>query len=291
MLLGKPKDKFEVYNDLDDELVNLFHCVKDRPAELLLELGLLPVNSRTEFQEWLHFHNGGRDPEIYLPTQAEILDRLIPKEWAQELKNALQTRADYREVRQAAAYFKRVRCSYSSSGRSFACQPCNIKNFFGQIGEMSLRVEDVIIENQSFEVLIPHYDRGDSFFYLDPPYFNSEYVYDADFDWEQHVLLRDILASIKGIALEDSAADSFALAGFQRGSLCSSGSQGYGVSFRAVSGLHVDRADRLRLCAVSDFSLWRGWTLDRNVGGMDGSNRIFGTQTAFWKMAETGRKG
>lgn len=27
MLLGKPKDKFEVYNDLDDELVNLFRCV------------------------------------------------------------------------------------------------------------------------------------------------------------------------------------------------------------------------------------------------------------------------
>ena len=45
MLLGKPKDKFEVYNDLDDELVNLFRCVRDRPAEFLLELGLLPLNS------------------------------------------------------------------------------------------------------------------------------------------------------------------------------------------------------------------------------------------------------
>ena len=52
MLLGKPKDKFEVYNDLDDELVNLFRCVRDRPAEFLLELGLLPLNSRTEFGEW-----------------------------------------------------------------------------------------------------------------------------------------------------------------------------------------------------------------------------------------------
>ena len=62
MLLGKPKDKFEVYNDLDDELVNLFRCVRDRPAEFLLELGLLPLNSRTEFGEWLKFQTGRRDP-------------------------------------------------------------------------------------------------------------------------------------------------------------------------------------------------------------------------------------
>ena len=45
---------------------------------------------------------------------------------------------------------------------------------------------------------IPHYDREDAFFYLDPPYFSSEYVYDVGFGWEQHVLMRDILAGCKG---------------------------------------------------------------------------------------------
>ena len=48
MLLGKPESKFEVYNDIDGELVNLFRVIKNRPAELLLELGLLPLNSRAE---------------------------------------------------------------------------------------------------------------------------------------------------------------------------------------------------------------------------------------------------
>ena len=47
---------------------------------------------------------------------------------------------------------------------------------------MSQRLENVIIEQQSFEVLIPHYDREDAFFYGDPPYFDSEYVYDAEDD-------------------------------------------------------------------------------------------------------------
>ena len=173
MLLGKPKDKFEVYNDLDDELVNLFRCVRDRPAEFLLELGLLPLNSRTEFGEWLKFHTGRRDPVLFLPTQDVILDNLLPmQQWAEQMKKALHDRADYKEVLQAAAFFKRMRNSYASSGRSFACQPFSVRTTFRQL--------------------------EDSFFYLDPPYYKSEYVYEAEFGWAQHVLLRDTLANCKG---------------------------------------------------------------------------------------------
>ena len=79
-----------------------------------------------------------------------------------------------------------------------ACQPFNICTTFDQIRETAKRLENVIIEQQSFEVLIPHYDREDAFFYLDPPYFSSEYVYDVGFGWEQHVLMRDILAAGAG---------------------------------------------------------------------------------------------
>lgn len=199
MLLGKPKDQFEVYNDLDDELVNLFRCVRDRPAEFLLELGLLPLNSRTEFGEWLKFHTGRRDPALFLPMQDVILDNLLPmQEWAEQMKKALHDRADYKEVLQAAAFFKRMRNSYASSGRSFACQPFSVRTTFRQLEETSDRLSNVIVENQSFETLIPHYDREDAFFYLDPPYFKSEYVYEAEFGWQQHVLLRDTLANCKG---------------------------------------------------------------------------------------------
>ena len=101
--------------------------------------------------------------------------------WPRKLKTSLRKRSDYRDVRQAAAYLMRVRNSYSSSGRSFACQPFSVRTLFTQIWEMSRRLENVIIEQQSFEVLIPHYDREDSFFYGDPPYYDSEYVYDAEF--------------------------------------------------------------------------------------------------------------
>lgn len=201
MLLGKEPSKFEVYNDIEGELVNFFRVVKNRPAELLLELDLLPLNSREEFTSWLHFHDGGNEPTIHLPDQLEIIDRTTPAsltEEAERLKASLRKRSDYRDVRQAAAYLMRVRNSYSSSGRSFACQPFSVRTLFTQIWEMSRRLENVIIEQQSFEVLIPHYDREDSFFYGDPPYYDSEYVYDGEYGWDHHVLLRDTLAKCKG---------------------------------------------------------------------------------------------
>ena len=107
VLLGKEPSKFEVYNDIEGELVNFFRVVKNRPAELLLELDLLPLNSREEFASWLHFHDGGNEPTIHLPDQVEILDRTTPayllKE-AEKLKAALRKRSDYRDVRQMGDY-------------------------------------------------------------------------------------------------------------------------------------------------------------------------------------------
>lgn len=201
VLLGKEPSRFEVYNDIEGELVNFFRVVKNRPAELLLDLDLLPLNSREEFSSWLQFHDGGSEPTIHLTDQVEIIDRTVPaslRTEAEKLKTALRKRSDYRDVRQAAAYLMRVRNSYSSSGRSFACQPFNVRTLFDQIREMSRRLENVIIEQQSFEQLIPHYDREESFFYADPPYYDSEYVYDAEFTWDHHVLLRDTLTKCKG---------------------------------------------------------------------------------------------
>ena len=97
VLLGKEPSKFEVYNDIEGELVNFFRVVKNRPAELLLELDLLPLNSREEFASWLHFHDGGNEPTIHLPDQVEILDRTTPaylRKEAEALKASLRKRSE-----------------------------------------------------------------------------------------------------------------------------------------------------------------------------------------------------
>ena len=56
---------------------------------------------------------------------------------------------------------------------------------------------NVIVENQDFETLIRHYDRPDAFFYLEPPYFSTEDMYEVDFGWDDHERLRKTLGEIK----------------------------------------------------------------------------------------------
>ena len=80
----------------------------------------------------------------------------------------------------------------------FGCQPFGISGVFPLIQDVAKRLENVVIENQDFETLIRHYDRPDAFFYCDPPYFDSEYVYDAPFSWEDHQRLNRALGQAQG---------------------------------------------------------------------------------------------
>ena len=38
VLLGKPPDKFEAFNDFNSDLINLFRCIQKRPMGLIYEL-------------------------------------------------------------------------------------------------------------------------------------------------------------------------------------------------------------------------------------------------------------
>lgn len=104
---------------------------------------------------------------------------------------------DY-DVRRAAMFLKLLRYSYSSSGKSYASQPFDIRKLFELITQLQDRMANVVVENQDFETLIKHYDRPDAFFYADPPYFSTEDMYEVGFGWDDHIRLRDTLKSIKG---------------------------------------------------------------------------------------------
>ena len=66
------------------------------------------------------------------------------------------------------------------------------------ISEVSKRLNKVVIENLDFQKLITTYDKEDTFFYLDPPYFGTERYYTAQFTKEDHIRLREALGKTKG---------------------------------------------------------------------------------------------
>lgn len=59
------------------------------------------------------------------------------------------------------------------------------------------RLRNTYIENLSFDEIIKKYDRPHTFFFCDPPYFETK-GYKDKFTEEHHLLLRDILSNIRG---------------------------------------------------------------------------------------------
>lgn len=199
VLLGKEQiDSFEVYNDYDRNLVNLFHCMKERTMATIREIGFCNLNSREDFNSVKKFFEFEEFKDDFYREELLLTELMFPPPEANEL-NEIRTRItkDY-DVRRATMFLKLLRYSYSSGCKSFASQPFDIRKLFELIKQLENRMANVVVENQDFETLIKHYDRQDTFFYADPPYFSTEDMYAVGFNWSDHVRLKDTLSKIQG---------------------------------------------------------------------------------------------
>ena len=106
------------------------------------------------------------------------------------------------DVIKASYFYQLIRYSYASGLTSFGSQPHDMWVNFPLIEQAHRRLSKVVIENKDFEKLIGQYDRPVSFFYLDPPYFETEKYYknvgEGGFQEKDHIRLRDKLMSIEG---------------------------------------------------------------------------------------------
>ena len=160
-----PGSDFEVYNDRNPNLVNLYRCVRDHPDELIAELTYV-LNSRTDFDY---------------------------------IRKVMNTPTEIPDVKRAAYFYQLIRYSYASGLDSYASQPHSMWNNFPLIINACARLQKVVIENKDFEKLIDQYDRPESLFYCDPPYFETEdYYEDVGFTKADHIRLADRLSSIDG---------------------------------------------------------------------------------------------
>ena len=156
---------FEVYNDFNPNLANLYRCVRDHPKELIAELTYV-LNSRTDFDF---------------------------------VRKTLHTKTEIPDIKRAAYFYQLIRQSYASGLDSFGAQPHSMWNNFPLINQACSRLQKVVIENKDFEKLIKQYDRPESFFYCDPPYYETEdYYEDVGFTTKDHERLANALCSMQG---------------------------------------------------------------------------------------------
>ena len=160
-----PGNDFEVFNDFNGNLVNLYRCVREQPEALRNELRYM-LNSRLDFEY---------------------------------MKGMLHSRAVLPDVRRAAYYYALIRYSYAAGTSTFGSQPHAMWNNFPLIESAAGRLQKVVIENKDCVKLIRQYDRPESFFYCAPPYYNADQYYEAvSSDGFDHAGLADALLGIKG---------------------------------------------------------------------------------------------
>lgn len=160
-----PGNDFEVFNDFNGNLVNLYRCVREQPEALRDELRYM-LNSRLDFEY---------------------------------MKGMLHSQAMLPDVRRAAYYYALIRYSYAAGTSTFGSQPHAMWNNFPLVESAAGRLQKVVIENKDCVKLIRQYDRPESFFYCDPPYHNADQYYEAvSTDGFDHTGLANALLGIKG---------------------------------------------------------------------------------------------
>jgi DNA adenine methylase len=185
----KPRAYAEIWNDLDDELWNLFRVLKDPPAaSRLLELIRLTPFARAEFEE------------AYSPsrTRVERARRLIVRSFMGHGSDGA-----------SGVYRTGFRAASNRSGTTPAQDWANYPPALAQVIE---RLSGVVIESRPALQVMARHDAIDTLHFVDPPYLISTRpranrrpdnggVYRHELTEEQHIELLGALQELAGMVV------------------------------------------------------------------------------------------
>jgi DNA adenine methylase len=114
----------------------------------------------------------------------------------------------------------------SFNPRTTARPQLNLLRIEEELSAVHLRLSRVYVENRPYEAIINRFDKPDTFFYCDPPYYGYEDYYGKGvFSRDDFQKLHDILASIKGkfiLSINDAPEIRKLYKGFKIETVCTS---------------------------------------------------------------------
>lgn len=178
-ILGKPPSKLEVFNDVDDDINNVFRILRTQPDELARLVTFTPSKSRATYEEAL---------AALLEPATDQLHRawafLIVAHQAYRSRHPrLQTPSGYAAIR-----------SMNRCIKPWLDLPDTIRQVAG-------RFRRVQIEQLDFRDLVKRYDSAKTLFFVDPPYHpdtRTKRLYQHEMSEEDHVALLDLLERVQG---------------------------------------------------------------------------------------------
>jgi len=218
VLMQKPRCYAEVYNDLDGEIVNVFHVLRDPIlSERLIVLCALTPFSRDEFKE------------SYITSDDPV---------EQARRTLFRAEAGFGSgatTGHNTGFRSDAKRKYSLASHIWSKYPERIELFLK-------RLHGVIIENNPAAKVIEANDGLDTLFYVDPPYVldtrklnSSGSVYRHEMEDDEHVQLLELLMKLDGYVVlsgYDHPIYNDLLTGWQRHSKRARISAGRGTGIR-----------------------------------------------------------
>jgi len=166
VLLAKERSPVEVVNDLNGDLVHLYRNVQYHLPALLQELEWI-LNSRQNLRDFV-------------------------------------AQPGLTEIQRAARWLVRNRISFGGDTKSYGVSrtggggSTSRESVAELLREFNARMDRVSVENLSYERCLELYDGKETFFFLDPPYLNSDpHIYKGWTEAEM-TALKNILFQLKG---------------------------------------------------------------------------------------------
>jgi DNA adenine methylase len=164
IFFAKPKVKRNILNDIDEELINCFLTIRDKPQELIEFLKEYPATKECH----AFFKN------TFSPS--DNFERAV--------------RWFYLNRTSYSGIMKMENC-YWGYGDKYSMRP---ENWGRNILKTSEKLQGIEILNEDFEILIKKLPKN-TFLFIDPPYFNRDQdkFYSHSFTKEDHTRLMKIL--------------------------------------------------------------------------------------------------
>lgn len=182
VLIRKPRSHGEVYNDLDDEIVNVLRVVRDpSTCDALATALVLTPYSRTEFEL------------AYQPSDD-------PVERARRcLVRAEMGFGSAGATKGVTGFRIDTRRNYGTAMAVWAKVPDNLHAF-------CQRLQGVLIENRPALDVIDDHDTPETLFYIDPPYIHGtrqmgSRCYRHEMDDADHQALIERLLTVRGMVI------------------------------------------------------------------------------------------
>lgn len=160
----------EIINDVNGELVNLYRVIQHHPEEFIRQFKWA-LSSRQLFK------------------------------WHQETKPETLT-----DIQRAGRFFYLQHHAFGGkvSGQNFGTATTapiiNLCRIEENLSAAHFRLAGTTVENLPWDVCVTKYDRAHTFFYMDPPYWQTE-GYGVPFGWEQYERLAELMKSMHGKAM------------------------------------------------------------------------------------------